>query len=133
MKLNKKNFQIQRISDSSKFNIIYNLKNFITPSRTGGDQATDEEKIIHEMIISFLLCNNVTPIEEESGRMLQAASPDEVCLVQFAESLGYTMKHRNLEKITLQDPVGNERVFKILKNFPFSSARKVRFRNYLSI
>lgn len=82
------------------------------------------------MILSFLLCNNVTPIEEESGRMLQAASPDEVCLVQYAESMNYIMKKRNLEKIILQDPLGNLREFKIIKNFPFSSARKVLFKNY---
>lgn len=76
-------------------------------------------------MMSFLLCNNVTPIEEESGRMLQAASPDEVSLVQFAESMDFVMKKRSIDSILLEDPTGNQREFKIMKNFPFSSETKV--------
>lgn len=83
------------------------------------------------MMMSFLLCNNVTPIEEESGRMLQAASPDEVSLVQFAESMDFVMKKRNIDSILLEDPTGNQREFTIMKNFPFSSETKVNLMFYI--
>ena len=67
----------------------------------------------------------MTPIEDESGRTLQAASPDEVSLVKFAESLGFTMHSRKIYEIQIKDPSGHITVFEIIKNFPFSSARKV--------
>lgn len=66
----------------------------------------------------------MTPIEDETGRTLQAASPDEVSLVKFAESQGFMLHHRKIYEITVKDPVGTLTTYKILKNFPFSSARK---------
>ena len=85
---------------------------------------TREAEFVYETLLSFLLCNNVTPIEDESGRTLQAASPDEVSLVKFAEAQGFIHHNRKIYEMTVKDPLGTLTTFEILKNFPFSSARK---------
>jgi phospholipid-translocating ATPase len=66
----------------------------------------------------------VTPIEDETGRTLQAASPDEVSLVKFAEQQGFILDNRKIYEIGVKDPTGTVTQYEILKNFPFSSARK---------
>ena len=80
---------------------------------------------LYKVVLSFLICNNVTPIEDEKGRILQAASPDEVSLVTFAEQMGFLLKNRDLFSIEIVTPEGKTLVYKIIKNFPFSSERKV--------
>ena len=80
---------------------------------------------LYETMLSFLVCNNVTPILEESGRTLQAASPDEVSLVKFAEEMGFKLESRKLHSIKLLSPSNEELNFKIIRIFPFSSERKV--------
>lgn len=55
---------------------------------------------------------------------IQAASPDEVSIVEFAQSLGYQIISRSKTKIKLRDPHNRETTYRILKEFPFSSAKK---------
>lgn len=43
-------------------------------------------------IQALLLCHNVTPVLDDGVRNLQGSSPDELTLVSFAESLGFTIK-----------------------------------------
>ena len=88
------------------------------------DQCTEQSKFVYDTLLSFLLCNNVTPIEDETGRTLQAASPDEVSLVKFAEMQGFILNNRKIYEIGIKDPSGTITQYKILKNFPFSSERK---------
>lgn len=83
------------------------------------------EAFIFDFLVSFLVCNNVTPIVDESGRQLQAASPDEVSLVTFAEQMGFRLHQRKLYEITLLTPSNDELKYEIVRNFPFSSERKV--------
>lgn len=80
---------------------------------------------LFETMISFLVCNNVTPIFDESGRSLQAASPDEVALVKFAEEMGFRLEERKLYSVRISTPNRQEISYKIIRNFPFSSERKV--------
>lgn len=40
---------------------------------------------------ALLLCHNVTPVLDNGVRNLQGSSPDELTLVSFAESLGFTI------------------------------------------
>ena len=88
------------------------------------EENTKESTFVYNTLLSFLLCNNVTPIEDESGRTLQAASPDEVSLVKFAEMQGFLLNNRKIYEIGVKDPSGTITQFEILKNFPFSSERK---------
>jgi phospholipid-translocating ATPase len=80
---------------------------------------------LYETMLSFLICNNVTPIVDETGRSLQAASPDEVSLVKFAEKMGFKLEERKLYSVQIITPINEELNFRILRNFPFSSERKV--------
>lgn len=93
------------------------------------DRSTNDRLLgafLYETMLSFLVCNNVTPIFDESGRSLQAASPDEVSLVQFAEQMGFKMEQRKLYSLRLSTPSGQVLNFQIIQNFPFSSERKVQ-------
>ena len=56
--------------------------------------------------------------------MLQASSPDEVSLVNFAESLGFFMEARRPGSLTIRMPNGQTETFEILENFAFSSETK---------
>lgn len=92
------------------------------------DTAQNSENIsiyYYRVILSFLICNNVTPIEDANGRTLQAASPDEISLVKFAEQIGFVLKKRDLFSIEILTPNNKVIKYKILKNFPFSSEQKV--------
>ena len=80
---------------------------------------------LYETMLSFLICNNVTPIFDETGRSLQAASPDEVSLVKFAEKMNFRLEQRKLYSMKILTPSGEELNFEIIRNFPFSSERKV--------
>lgn len=80
---------------------------------------------LFETMLSFLICNNVTPILDETGRTLQAASPDEVALVKFAEEMGFRLEERKLYSVRISTPSKHEIKYKIIRNFPFSSDRKV--------
>jgi magnesium-transporting ATPase (P-type) len=92
------------------------------------DTVQNSENILiyyYRVILSFLVCNNVTPIEDANGRTLQAASPDEISLVKFAEQIGFVLKSRDLFNIEILTPNNKVIKYKILKNFPFSSEQKV--------
>lgn len=82
-----------------------------------------EINLLHTMN-SLILCNNVSPITDNGERILQAASPDEVALVNFVEKMGYKLLKRKPSSIIIKNPLGKELEYSILENFPFSSARK---------
>jgi phospholipid-translocating ATPase len=73
---------------------------------------------------AIALCHNVTPILEQGTVTYQAASPDEVALVQWTEQVGVKLAHRDLNSIQLQLNNGNTRGFQILHLFPFTSESK---------
>eukprot|EP00668_Euglena_longa_P013896 GGOE01017847.1.p1 GENE.GGOE01017847.1~~GGOE01017847.1.p1 ORF type:complete len:1117 (-),score=406.00 GGOE01017847.1:373-3663(-) len=79
---------------------------------------------VAEAIMCIALCHNVTPVAAEDGGFeYQAASPDEVALVKFTESVGVTLIQRDIATMALQVPGGVVR-FAILAIFPFTSASK---------
>ena len=72
------------------------------------------------------LCHNVTPVTEEgsAGKTFQAASPDEVALVSYADSAGLGLEARDVQTITLRAPTGELETFDIIVDFPFTSESK---------
>ena len=54
----------------------------------------------------------------------QAASPDEIALVKFAENLGMILEEREENFVKIRDTNGHVQEFEILENFPFSSETK---------
>lgn len=98
---------------------------FYTQSRTFRKKLNKEERrILIDAILAMLLCNNVSPSFTNNVRILQASSPDEVSLVEYAESLGFEIVSRKLDSLVLKLPNEKTQSFKILQNFPFSSERK---------
>uniref|UniRef100_A0A914XVP2 Phospholipid-transporting ATPase n=3 Tax=Panagrolaimus TaxID=55784 RepID=A0A914XVP2_9BILA len=73
---------------------------------------------------AIALCHNVTPIEENGKVDYQAASPDEVALVEWTEQIGVRLAFRDLAAIELQLNNGNRKRFQILHMFPFTSESK---------
>lgn len=57
-------------------------------------------------------------------RSLQASSPDELALVQFAESLQYLLVQRSDSEMKIQNPNNQAETYQILVCFPFSSETK---------
>ncbi|CAD5208340.1 unnamed protein product [Bursaphelenchus xylophilus] len=75
-------------------------------------------------IEAIALCHNVTPIIENGQLSYQAASPDEVALVQWTEQVGVKLANRDLTSMQLLLDNGNTKSFQILHLFPFTSETK---------
>ena len=73
----------------------------------GGASSERVEAMVRALVTSLAICHNVTPtFDEETGATTyQAASPDEVALVKFTESVGLTLKQRTQNTITLETPL----------------------------
>eukprot|EP00698_Gefionella_okellyi_P009663 TRINITY_DN2476_c0_g1_i3.p1 TRINITY_DN2476_c0_g1~~TRINITY_DN2476_c0_g1_i3.p1 ORF type:complete len:1081 (+),score=133.21 TRINITY_DN2476_c0_g1_i3:72-3314(+) len=87
----------------------------------------EENALVYDAVKAIALCHNVTPALEDGVHIYQAASPDEVALVKFAESVGMTLIARDLHTITLKAPGGASDdfvIFDVLNIFPFTSASK---------
>ncbi|CAI2369958.1 unnamed protein product [Moneuplotes crassus] len=80
---------------------------------------------IRDLATALAICHNVTPVHNNEGeRELQASSPDEVALVKFVESLGYSLERRDQKEIIIKNKIGVMEEFEILECFPFSSDTK---------
>ncbi|XP_010779138.1 probable phospholipid-transporting ATPase IIA [Notothenia coriiceps] len=94
---------------------------------------------VHEAVKAIALVHNVTPVYEANGvtdqaeaeqhyedtcRVYQASSPDEVSLVQWTESVGLTLVGRDHSSMQLRTPTGQILNFTILQIFPFTYESK---------
>ncbi|KZT54722.1 phospholipid-translocating P-type ATPase [Calocera cornea HHB12733] len=80
---------------------------------------------VRDVILSLALCHNVTPVNNDDGTVTyQAASPDEVAIVQFTSSVGLTLSYRDRTRMDLLTPDGTTITFNILEIFPFTSESK---------
>ena len=95
---------------------------------------------VFDIVLALALCHNVTPTVEKVGEEIitsfQASSPDEVAIVEWSESVGLQLFHRDRKYITLKSTETGELVLRarILNIFPFTSTSKrmgiiVQFRN----
>jgi phospholipid-translocating ATPase len=82
-------------------------------------------------LLSLALCHTCLPEVQEDGNIeFQAASPDELALVQAAQDLGWLVIDRPAKSITLTYPGGGEsnetvtEVYEVLDVIEFSSKRK---------
>ena len=100
------------------------LRMRLTQVANNSDKNSAKDLMLKESVVALILCNNVSPTFVNGQRMLQASSPDEVALVNFAESLGYSMQDRKTNSILIRMPAGEIQQFDILENFAFSSERK---------
>ncbi|KAF8817799.1 cation-transporting atpase family protein, partial [Cardiosporidium cionae] len=80
--------------------------------------------IVNNAVKALSLCHNVSPLGKGDNISYQAASPDEVALVNFANSVGLKLIERDERYIILQTPFGYSMKYSILQCFPFSSEMK---------
>ncbi|KAJ6665700.1 hypothetical protein lerEdw1_002070 [Lerista edwardsae] len=122
---------------------IYTQQSQELPVSKGPTLATKVRKTlssrVHEAVKAIALCHNVTPVYESNGvtdqaeaerhyedscRVYQAASPDEVALVQWTESVGLTLVGRDQSSVQLRTPGGHILNYTILQIFPFTYESK---------
>lgn len=84
----------------------------------------DKENVVRDLVTALALCHNVTPVIEDSQRVFQASSPDEIALVQLAEDLKMKLVSRDQNLIVIETPLGKQESYNILACFPFSSETK---------
>ncbi|NXB76328.1 ATP9A ATPase, partial [Donacobius atricapilla] len=122
---------------------IYTQQAQEPPAAKGPSLATKVRRTmssrVHEAVKAIALCHNVTPVYESNGvtdqaeaerhyedscRVYQASSPDEVALVQWTESVGLTLVGRDQSSVQLRSPGGHILNFTILQIFPFTYESK---------
>ena len=81
---------------------------------------------VKDAVFALAVCHNVTPtLEESSGSFqYQAASPDEIAIVQWCSAVGLHLIHRDRHTLRLKTADGDILSYKILKTFPFTSESK---------
>ncbi|CAG8972469.1 hypothetical protein HYALB_00001158 [Hymenoscyphus albidus] len=85
---------------------------------------------LHFFILSLAICHTCFPEGENSGKSgFQAASPDELALVEAAQDLGYLLIDRTTYSMTiLKSPFGtipgDRQTYEVLNTIEFSSKRK---------
>lgn len=80
---------------------------------------------VRDLVLALALCHQVTPTFEDGELTYQAASPDEIAIVKFTESVGLTLFKRDRHSITLlHDQSGSYFDFDIVQVFPFNSDNK---------
>lgn len=85
---------------------------------------------VRNLVVALALCHNVTPTTDEvDGAAVisyQASSPDEIAIVEFTESVGLRLSHRDRESITVQSVETGQVVIRaqIKDIFPFTSDSK---------
>ena len=84
----------------------------------------DKESLVRDLVSALVLCHNVTPVDDNGSRVLQASSPDEIALVQMAEDLHMKLKDRDQSKILIENINEQKEEYEILANFPFTSQSK---------
>lgn len=83
---------------------------------------------VYELVLTLALCHNVTPTYDDLNSdevAYQAASPDEIAIVKFTESVGLKLVQRDRNSMVIKHLRLNQSYkFEILYNFPFSSDTK---------
>lgn len=87
---------------------------------------------VYDLVLTLALCHNVTPTYEDGEDynsttevIYQAASPDEIAIIKFTESVGLKLVQRDRTSMSLLHLKLNQLFkFQILYIFPFSSETK---------
>lgn len=89
--------------------------------RSKRDIANRVRDIVHTLAI----CHSVTPTFEDGKTEYQAASPDEIAIVKWTESVGLSLYKRDRKSMTLVHNASNTKSeYDILYLFPFNSDNK---------
>lgn len=108
--------------------IVTDYVNSLFLSDSSGGFASKRKDLgtrVCELALVLALCHNVTPTEEDGVLTYQAASPDEIAIVKFCETIGLRLFKRDRTSITLLHLASNQEFhYDIFHNFPFNSDTK---------
>lgn len=95
-------------------------------SQDGGLRSRREiGQRVRDIVTTLALCHSVTPSVEGGVTTYQAASPDEIAIVKWAESVGLTLYKRDRTSMTLIHNASRKVLeYEILYLFPFNSDNK---------
>ncbi|WVQ93981.1 hypothetical protein IAU59_001059 [Kwoniella sp. CBS 9459] len=94
-------------------------------SAVPGRGRRDMSSRVRDAVMALATCHNVTPVTNDDGTITyQASSPDEVAIVQWTESVGLRLTHRDRTSMVVCSNAGQEYTFDILAVFPFTSESK---------
>jgi phospholipid-translocating ATPase len=80
---------------------------------------------VKDAVFALSVCHNVTPTLDELDNMqYQAASPDEIAIVQWCALVGLHLVHRDRHTLRLKTADGDILTYDILRIFPFTSESK---------
>ena len=81
---------------------------------------------VKDAVFALAVCHNVTPTldEEVDAVQYQAASPDEIAIIQWCGLVGLHLIHRDRHTLRLKTSDGDILAYDILKMFPFTSESK---------
>lgn len=103
----------------------------LSGTKLGSVKKKDLTTRVYDLALTLALCHNVTPTYENEKDEIngvvsyQAASPDEIAIVQFTELVGLKLYKRDRHTISvIHLPSGRILKFEILYNFPFNSDTK---------
>jgi phospholipid-translocating ATPase len=96
----------------------------IKEGNKGKNYKRVSDKVVRDMLTAIAVCHNVTPVDEEGVKSYQASSPDEIALVNLAESVGMSLEFRDQKSMRIKNAAGRDENYDILENFPFSSDTK---------
>lgn len=101
------------------------VSEYVVGSRTEKSVAArrDMGTKVRELVLTLAICHNVTPSIEDGEISYQAASPDEIAIVRFTQSVGMSLFKRDRSSMVLSHN-GNMLNFDILYVFPFTSVTK---------
>ncbi|CAK9438385.1 uncharacterized protein LODBEIA_P26090 [Lodderomyces beijingensis] len=110
---------------------VKNLVNYINSPQFGSRKKDLGAKVC-DLVLTLALCHNVTPVYDDDREdpsfgeiTYQAASPDEIAIVQFCEDVGLKLYKRDRNSITLMHLHTSQLLeFEVLFNFPFNSETK---------
>lgn len=101
------------------------IKDYVSQFGSQTFKRRDLSQRVRDIVLTLALCHNVTPTFDDGVLDYQAASPDEIAIVKFTESVGLTLTKRDRNSITLlQNDSNIQYHFDILQVFPFNSDTK---------
>ncbi|CDO93100.1 unnamed protein product [Kluyveromyces dobzhanskii CBS 2104] len=96
-----------------------------TPNNNPGTTRRNISERVIDLVTTLAICHNVTPTFEDGELTYQAASPDEIAIVKFTESVGLSLFRRDRHSISLfHDHSGMKLEYDIKMIFPFNSDSK---------
>jgi phospholipid-translocating ATPase len=88
------------------------------------DDKNDDTHFFRAVAV-LLTCHAVFPKLDKFGfKVLDSTSPDELSFIEFCEKIGFKLLKRTDHLVSFSTPDKREFEFKILRIFPFTSARQ---------